>query len=60
MRGAIRPLPNAVSWCGAQLNKSTWTALPLPFKLPVYVLLRCRYFPVYSGVMFVIYVLPSK
>jgi hypothetical protein len=31
MRGEIPPLPNTPSWRGAQLKKSTGTALPLPF-----------------------------
>jgi len=31
MRGAIPPLPNAPSWCGAQFKKSTGTALSLPY-----------------------------
>jgi hypothetical protein len=32
MRGAIPPLPNTPSWCGAQLKKSTGSTLfsPLP------------------------------
>jgi len=31
MNGAIPPLPNTSSWRGAQLQKSTGTALPLPY-----------------------------
>jgi hypothetical protein len=36
MRGAIPSLPNTPSWRGAQLKKSTGTALPLPLPLPLY------------------------
>jgi len=30
MRGAILPLPNTLSWRGAQFKKSIGTILPLP------------------------------
>jgi hypothetical protein len=33
MSGAIPPLPDMPSWCGAQLKESTGTTLPLPFIL---------------------------
>jgi hypothetical protein len=35
MRGAIPPLFNTPSSCGAQLKYSTRTALPLPLPLPL-------------------------
>jgi hypothetical protein len=33
MCGAIPPLPNTPSWCGAQFKKSTGTTLPLPLHI---------------------------